>query len=74
MDIAQRRSSGLPCMWGQLWPLQRLQQLRVVPIVPVLSILLLVGGERGWPEQRRWVRQKRKGALVGSRFVSAVHA
>ena len=50
------RRSGLPRLWQPLWPLQRLQ-------VPVL---LLVGEQRGRPEQR-------EAPLVASRFVRGVH-
>ena len=66
----RERSSELPRMW---WPFSR---IRVVLVKHpfLLSVLLLVGEQRGRPEQRRRVRQKRKGALVGSRFVSVLHA
>ena len=41
---------------------------------PLLVLLLVVGEQRGRPEQRRRVRQQRKAALVASRFVRGVHA
>ena len=63
------RSSGLPCMRWQFWPLQQLRRVRVV-----LPVLLLVGEQRGRKEQCRRVRQQRKAALVASRFVRGVHA
>ena len=60
------RSSSLPRMW---WPLSQLRFILVL-----LHALLLVGEQRGRPEQRRRVRQKPKAALVASRFVCVVHA
>jgi TIR domain len=49
-----------------LWPLQRLQQLQQLRVV-LVPVLLLVGEQRGRPEQRRRVRQQRKAKLVASR-------
>jgi len=54
-------------MWWPLWPLQQLQ----VVLVPVL---LLVGEQRGRPEQRRRIRQQRKAEMVASWFVLGLHA
>ena len=61
-------------MWWPLWPLQRSQQLQRLRAVVLVPVLLLVGEQRGRPEQRRRVRQKRKAKLVASRFVRGVHA
>src|ERR1700688_205729 len=67
------RSGGLPCM---RWPLRRLRVVLVPVLHPtvLVPVLLLVGEQRGQPEQRRWIRQQRKAALVASQFVRGVHA
>ena len=57
--------------WPQ--PLQRLRILGPVLLPFVLSVLLLVGQQRGRPEQRQRFRQQRKAEMVASRFASGIH-
>jgi hypothetical protein len=64
------RCSKLPRMW---WPLSRLWWLQQLPVVPV-HVLLLVGEQRWRPEYRCQIQPQHKATLVGSRFVSVLHA
>lgn len=70
------RCSGLPRMWWPWW-LSRLRQLRIVftlLLVIFLYSILLIGRRQWRGAKQRPVHQKHKASLVGSRFVSVVHA
>jgi hypothetical protein len=71
-----QRCGELPGMPGKLGAPLRWPQLQLVlaPILLLVPVVLFVRKQLGRPKQRRWVWQSRKGQMVATRLIRAVHA